>query len=245
MINSVLNSADTAQYAKQLNSVRGMASEETSEAAQKAPEPITADRSTKRSEPLRTPDGDVLDLDWNRVRRFVQRFKWRTEPPRILQNVENYRKSSEPASPFFSRDGDRVDLNFGKPDFNKNVIYGKEDISKTDPIEPKGSCGTCESRRYVDRSDDSSVSYQTPTKLNPQTAATAVAAHEREHVFNERARADREGREIVSQTVTIKYAICPECNTMYPSGGTTRTQSTKTDCADQGGPADENEAAEA
>ena len=239
---AVTNYADAAQYVKYPSSERGMASADSNAAPQNAAEPTVARRNAAGSEPLRTPDGDVLDLDWNRVRRFVQRFKWRTEPPRILQNIDNYRKNSEPASPFFSRDGDRVDLNFGKPDFNKNVIYGKDDISKSNPIEPKGECGTCESRRYVDKSDDSSVSYQTPTKLNAQTAAAAVAAHEREHVFNERAKADREGREIVSQTVTIKYAICPECNVMYPSGGTTRTQSTKSDCADQG---NENEAAEA
>ena len=133
--------------------------------------------------------------------------------------------------PIYSRDGDRAEFNFPRADNGngKNVIYGREDLEKTEPIKPKGACQTCEGRRYVDQSDDSSVSYQTPTKLNSQTAAAAVAAHEREHVFNERANASREGRRITMQTVSVHYAICPECGIMYPSGGTTRTQSIKSD----------------
>ena len=198
-------------------------------------DPLGLDYAT-RSAPLITPDGDVLDLDWNRIRPFVQRYQFKTEPPDILGNTDYQGKNSRPVTSFFSRDGDRVDLYFRKPEFSENVTYGKDDISKSAPIEPKGECGTCDSRRYVDKSSDASVSYQTPTKLNPQTAAAAVAAHEREHVYNERARADREGRVIVSQTVTIKYAMCPECNVMYPSGGTTRTQSVKSGYNEQGSP---------
>jgi len=91
------------------------------------------------------------------------------------------------------------------------------------PIEPKGECKTCESRRYVDRSDDPSVSFQTPTKLSPNMAASAVASHESEHVRNEQGRAKREGREVTNQTVTFTYDICPECGRRYVSGGTTRT----------------------
>ena len=195
--------------------------------------------------PVRTPDGDVLDLDWNRVGRFMQRYQWRTEPPVIVKNFDRNTTGSKPAVPFFSMDGDRVELNFGNRAENRYVVYGKDDIDKAAPVEPKGGCETCASRRYVDKSDDSSVSYQTPTKLNPQTAAAAVAAHEREHVFNERAKADREDREIVSQTVTIKYAVCPECNTMYPSGGTTRTQSVESGCENEGAPEEAAAAVEA
>jgi len=92
-------------------------------------------------------------------------------------------------------------------------------------LESQGVCHTCENRRYVDQSNDASVSFQTPTKISPNMAAAAVAAHENEHVRNEQARAHREGRDIVSQSVTLTYDVCPECGRHYVSGGTTRTTS--------------------
>jgi hypothetical protein len=94
-----------------------------------------------------------------------------------------------------------------------------------DALTPPGSCTTCESRRYVDQSDDASVSYQTPTKISAGMSAAAVAAHEQEHVSNERAKAHRDGREIINQTVTLTYDLCPECGRHFVSGGTTRTTS--------------------
>ena len=56
-------------------------------------------------------------------------------------------------------------------------------------------------------------------------AAAAVASHEQEHVRNEQAKAHRDDREIVSQTVTLTYDTCPECGRRYVSGGTTKTTS--------------------
>jgi len=56
-------------------------------------------------------------------------------------------------------------------------------------------------------------------------AAAAVASHENEHVRNEQAKAHRDDREIISQTVTLTYDCCPECGRNYVSGGTTRTTS--------------------
>jgi hypothetical protein len=50
-----------------------------------------------------------------------------------------------------------------------------------------------------------------------------VAAHESEHVANEKGKAMRNGREVVSQTVQINTAVCPECGRMYVSGGKTTT----------------------
>ena len=44
-----------------------------------------------------------------------------------------------------------------------------------------------------------------------------------EHVYREQAKADREGRKVVSQNVTMHTEICPECGKSYVSGGTTRT----------------------
>ena len=41
--------------------------------------------------------------------------------------------------------------------------------------------------------------------------------------MRERAAAAREDRRVISQSVTMHTAICPECGTVYVSGGTTRT----------------------
>lgn len=84
-------------------------------------------------------------------------------------------------------------------------------------------CPTCASRRYVDQSDDPSVSFQTPQKISPGQTRSLVASHEREHVVNENARAKKENREVVSSTVTLSYAKCPECGVSYVSGGLTST----------------------
>ena len=92
-------------------------------------------------------------------------------------------------------------------------------------LKAQGVCHTCENRRYVDQSDDASVSFQTPTKISPNMAAAAVASHEQEHVRNEQARAHREDRDIVHQSVTLTYDTCPECGKQFVSGGVTRTTS--------------------
>jgi len=84
-------------------------------------------------------------------------------------------------------------------------------------------CATCDSRRYQDDSNDPSVSFQMPTHISPEQSAAMVRAHEYEHVANEQARADREGRRVISQTVTLHSAICPDCGRVYTSGGVTRT----------------------
>ena len=87
----------------------------------------------------------------------------------------------------------------------------------------ESKCQTCARRKYQDGSDDPGVSFKTPTKMNPEQAATAVRGHEQEHVVRERAEAEREDRKVVSQSVTIHTDICPECGRVYVSGGVTRT----------------------
>ena len=110
-----------------------------------------------------------------------------------------------------------------KPELN---LPGPEPGSvEFETVKPRGECKTCASRRYVDQSDDPSVSFQTPTKVSPNMAMGAVTSHENEHVRNEQSKAQREGREIVNQTVTLTYDCCPECGRNYVSGGTTRTTS--------------------
>lgn len=95
---------------------------------------------------------------------------------------------------------------------------------------PKGSaasgpeeCQTCSNRKYQDVSNDATVSFQSPTQLSPAAAETMVRAHEQQHVNHEQVRAQESDREVVSQNVTIHYAICPECGRPYVSGGTTMT----------------------
>ena len=53
-------------------------------------------------------------------------------------------------------------------------------------------------------------------------AASAVLAHEKEHVTNNAAEAEQEGMKAHS-VVAIHTAMCPECGKMYVSGGTTTT----------------------
>ncbi len=87
----------------------------------------------------------------------------------------------------------------------------------------EGECQTCKERKYQDGSDDAGVSFKTPTRIAPEQAAAAVRGHEMEHVVRERAAAAREDRRVISQSVTMHTAICPECGTVYVSGGVTRT----------------------
>ena len=117
----------------------------------------------------------------------------------------------KPGALVFNDDGDSVQ------------ISDRARSLSLDALEPQKECQTCKNRRYIDKSDDASVSYQTPTNISPSMAAAAVSAHENEHVRNEKARAQREGHEIVNQTVTLTYDTCPECGKHYVSGGTTRT----------------------
>lgn len=84
-------------------------------------------------------------------------------------------------------------------------------------------CQTCENRKYQDGSDDPGVSFKTPSKIAPEAAAATVRGHEMEHVVRERAEAQREGKEVVSQSVRMQTGICPECGDVYVSGGTTTT----------------------
>ncbi|MCR2025607.1 hypothetical protein [Anaerotruncus colihominis] len=97
----------------------------------------------------------------------------------------------------------------------------------------EAECQTCKERKYQDGSNDPGVSFKTPTNISPERAASAVRGHEMEHVVREQAKAQREGRKVVSQTVTIHTGICPECGDVYVSGGTTRTTTAKAAKAEQ------------
>lgn len=93
---------------------------------------------------------------------------------------------------------------------------------RVDRVTGKEECQTCKNRKYQDGSDDPGVSFKNPSRINGDVGS-AVRSHENEHVTRNRAKAQQEGKEIVSQSVTIKNGICPECGKSYVSGGETVT----------------------
>ena len=104
---------------------------------------------------------------------------------------------------------------------NLFLIGGKEDKSTRQGTEQE--CQTCKNRKYQDGSDEM-VSFKSPTHISPESAAGAVRAHEQEHVTNAYSKAANNNGKVISATVAIHTAICPECGRSYVSGGTTSTQ---------------------
>lgn len=84
-------------------------------------------------------------------------------------------------------------------------------------------CQTCKNRKYQDGSDEM-VSFKSATHLSPESAGSAVRAHEQEHVSNAYKEAAMQNGKVVSAAVSIHTAVCPECGRTYVSGGTTSTQ---------------------
>lgn len=88
----------------------------------------------------------------------------------------------------------------------------------------KTECQTCKKRKYMDRSNEGDVSFQAPTHISPNQAASRVMSHEREHVQNAVSEGQQENKKLVSVSVSLKMAVCPECGRSYVAGGTTRTK---------------------
>ena len=97
------------------------------------------------------------------------------------------------------------------------------DGKPTEGIEEEQECETCENRTYVDGSNENDVSFKSPGHIAPEAAASRVMAHEYEHVRNAYQEDKEEGKELVSVSVSLKTAICPECGKTYVAGGETRT----------------------
>lgn len=103
---------------------------------------------------------------------------------------------------------------------------GLEKAGKRDGFEgecPACQCEKCRSRRYQDGSNDSRVSFQMPTVMDPVKARSRVMSHEMEHVRSEQHKAKKENKIVVSQTVRIMNDRCEECGRNYVKGGFTRT----------------------
>lgn len=109
----------------------------------------------------------------------------------------------------------------------KGLGQGKEENKikgiGEDEEDPKKECQTCKNRKYKDGSDEM-VSFKTPTHISPEGAASAVRAHEQEHVNNAYAKAATKNGKVISASVSIHTAVCPECGRTYIAGGTTHTQ---------------------
>ena len=91
---------------------------------------------------------------------------------------------------------------------------------KSSPAE----CKTCAERKYQDGSDESDVSYQSPTHIDPAASASAVMSHEREHVANAYEKQAKGEGKVLQASVQLKTAICPECGRSYVAGGVTHTR---------------------
>lgn len=99
----------------------------------------------------------------------------------------------------------------------------KSEGKRTGKTESKGECQTCKERKYIDGSDEGNVSFKAPEHIAPEASAGVVMSHEKEHVANAKREGNKPGNELVSATVSLKTAICPECGRSYVAGGTTRT----------------------
>jgi hypothetical protein len=84
-------------------------------------------------------------------------------------------------------------------------------------------CETCKNRKYQDGSNESNVSFKAPSHISPQSSGAAVRSHENEHVSNAYKSAAQGDGQVLSATVTIHTAVCPECGRSYISGGKTNT----------------------
>lgn len=112
---------------------------------------------------------------------------------------------------------------------NVNGINGvKTDGSDPDEVKKAGrrsspeDCQTCKERKYQDGSDEN-VSFKSASHISPESAASTVRSHENEHVSNAYKKAAQKNGEVVSTSVSIKTAVCPECGRTYVSGGNTNT----------------------
>ena len=100
-------------------------------------------------------------------------------------------------------------------------IYTDNTVNSSKKVAPV-ECQTCKNRRYQDGSDEM-VSFKSPGRIKPEESYAKVMSHEQEHVANAIAEGNKDNKELVSVSVSLKTAICPECGRAYIAGGTTNT----------------------
>ena len=151
----------------------------------------------------------------------------------VIMNISNfsYGLSYSSINPWAFAGNDDADIAHPPPPVEEpgNMVAGGgingaigAKSAKFDTFE-EVECQTCQERRYQDRSNDGAVSFQSPTNISPEASDALVRAHESEHVRNEQVNAEQKGGEVISQSVRISYARCPECGKTYASGGETTT----------------------
>lgn len=105
----------------------------------------------------------------------------------------------------------------------KRDNWGRPIEDEKDGRKNPEECQTCKNRKYQDGSDEM-VSFKNAAHISPTAAATAVRAHEQEHVSNAYKKAAANNGKVINASVALHTAICPECGRTYISGGTTHTQ---------------------
>lgn len=107
----------------------------------------------------------------------------------------------------------------GKATVGADDDSAKKVNGKSSPVE----CQTCKARKYQDGSNEN-VSFKSASHISPNAAGAAVRAHEGEHVSNAYTKASQKNGKVISASVSIHTAVCPECGRTYVSGGTTNTK---------------------
>ena len=110
-----------------------------------------------------------------------------------------------------------------EPSVKTNVNPGESSIKQPGRKSSPAECQTCKNRKYQDGSDEM-VSFKSASHISPTTSGSRVRAHEQEHVSNAYNKAEQNNGKVISATVSIHTAICPECGRTYVSGGETNTQ---------------------
>ena len=115
--------------------------------------------------------------------------------------------------------------NYGKNTEGSTIIKNPGESTEKVPGRKSSpaECETCKNRKYQDGSDEM-VSYESATHISPGASASAVRAHEQEHVSNAYKKAALNNGEVISANVSIHTSVCPECGRSYVSGGETSTQ---------------------
>ncbi len=106
-----------------------------------------------------------------------------------------------------------------------NPVLGAETeemTKKAGRMSSPEECQTCSERKYQDGSDEN-VSFKSASHISPETAPARVKAHEMEHVANAYDKAEQGNGKVISASVSIRTAVCPECGRTFVAGGETNT----------------------
>ena len=101
--------------------------------------------------------------------------------------------------------------------------YGESVVKSSGRKSSPAECQTCKNRKYQDGSDEM-VSFKSAAHISPNAAGSRVRSHEQEHVSNAFKKAAMKGGKVMSASVSVRTAVCPECGRTYVSGGETNTQ---------------------